>query len=133
MKLFRFVGEQECKKLLWNETIENDFDWSTKYDTNSKGICFFANNRTQDIEKIANTALDDWGFEGIVKTFALVEIEVETARKAWGFYSGGMRTEYNLTEYSIKDIKAIYKLDKRTSWEENEKNWYSYSVKKVHG
>ena len=127
MRLFRFVGEHEVFQLLTNETLHNDYDWSAEYDTNSKGICFFAYNRTDNINYIINRVLDDWGFEGIVKTFALVEIEVEHARKAWGFYSGGMRTEYNLSEYSIENVTAIYRIKE----EFDEKTWDSYKAHKV--
>jgi len=135
MKLYRFIGEQEAKMLLWNETIENRRDWSEYCDTNSIGICFFANNRTNDMEKIVETALDTWGFSGIVKTFAIVEIEVETARKAWGWYSGGKRTEYNLTSYSIENVKAMYTLDNH-NWTDSQGKMHSvvqsWKVKKVY-
>lgn len=129
MKLYRFVGENEVFQLLTNKTIKNNRDWSQFCDTNSKGICFFAYNRTNKIDHIVNTVLDDWCFDGIVKTFALVEIEVPTARKAWGFYAGGKRSEYNLTEYSLKDIKAIYRIN-REIWEDKN-NIYGYKTKKV--
>lgn len=130
MKLYRFIGELETYRLLTNETIENTFDWSTKNDTNSKGICFFAYNRTNNINKIIDAVLNDWGFAGIVKEFAIVEIEVPTARKAYGFYAGGMKTEYNLTEYSLKDVKAIYRIH-RDFWEDDKGYIYDHKAKKV--
>jgi len=129
MKLYRFVGKEEVEKLLNNETIENHFDWSEKYDTNSKGICFFAYNRTNNVNKIINVVLDYWGFAGIVKEYALIEIEVETARKAWGFYAGGKRTEYNLFKYSLQDVTGIYTI--YNEWWKDHDEYWKYKGKKV--
>lgn len=141
MKLYRFVGESEVFKLLTNEIIVNNRDWSEYCDTNSKGICFFAYNRTNNIKKIVETVLDDWGLSGIVKEFALVEIEVSEARKAWGFYSGGKKTEYNLDKYSIENVTAIYRIhnedkeiylyNKTHYWQKEYTNNIGYTVKKV--
>ena len=108
MRLFRFISDREYNSLMTGEHIHSERDWSIDHDTNSKGICFFANNRTNNIDRIVETALDDWGFGGIVKDFAIIEVEVDKARKAWGFYSGGRRTEYNLTDYDLTAVKAIY-------------------------
>lgn len=129
MKLYRFVGKEEVEKLLNNETIENHFDWSEKCDTNSKGICFFAYNRTNNVNKIINVVLDYWGFAGIVKEYALIEIEVETARKAWGFYAGGKRTEYNLFKYSLQDVTGIYTI--YNEWWKDHDEYWKYKGKKV--
>lgn len=141
MKLYRFVGESEIFRLLTNEIISNTRDWSEYYDTNSKGICFFAYNRTNNIKKIVETVLDDWGLSGIVKEFALVEVEVPEARKAWGFYSGGKKTEYNLDKYSIENVTAIYRIynedkeiylyNKTHYWQKEYTNNVGYTVKKV--
>jgi len=114
MRLFRFISEREFNSIMSGERIHSERDWSLKYDTNSKGICFFANNRTDKIDRIVETALDDWGFSGIVKEYAVIEIETETARKAWGFYSGGRRTEYNLTDYDLTMVKAVYTIPHKT-------------------
>ena len=114
MKLYRFVGQKEVESLLNGEKQFNDFDWSVCCDTNSKGICFFAYNRTNNIDLIIENVLENWGFSGIVKEYAIIEINVDKARKAHGFYSGGMRTEYNLFEYSLKDVINIWTIPHRT-------------------
>ena len=110
MRLFRFVGEKEYNDIMSGVIRHNDRDWSEYNDTNSKGICFFANNRTDNIDRIVETALDDWGFSGIVKEYAIFEIDVPTARRAYGWYSGGKRTEYNLTEYSKANVVKAYRI-----------------------
>ena len=115
MRLFRFISEREYNSLMNGEHIHSERDWSIDHDTNSKGICFFANNRTNKIDRIVETALDEWGFAGIVKDYAVVEIETETARKAWGWYSGGKRTEYNLTDYSLSLVNAVYTIPHKTT------------------
>lgn len=114
MKLYRFIGKKECDSLLNNEKQFNNFDWSICCDTTSKGICFFAYNRTSNIDLIIERVLDDWGFSGIVKDYAIIEIDVPTARKAKGFYSSGFHTEYNLFEYSLFDVKNIWLIPHKT-------------------
>ena len=110
MKLYRFIGSEEMEKIITGEKLENHTDWREIYDTNSIGFCFFQYNRTNKIDHIIETVLNDWGFGGIVKENFLVEIEVEKARKSWGFYAGGGRTEFNLTEYSRENVKHLYKI-----------------------
>ena len=66
MKLFRFISNNEYTRLMSGETIVNTTDYSKKYDTNSKGFCFFAYNRTNNIDLIISNVLDEWGFAGIV-------------------------------------------------------------------
>ena len=110
MRLFRFVGQHEYDNIMSGGVHHCDRDWSIDHDTNSKGICFFANNRTNDINRIVETALDEWGYGGIVKEYAILELEVPTARKAWGWYSGGRRSEYNLNEYSKADVVKAYRI-----------------------
>ena len=110
MRLFRFIGEKEYNSLLCGEKQINNFDWSMKYETTSKGICFFANNRTNDIDHIVEVALEEWGYAGIVKEYAIVEVEVDKARKAKGFYASGFHTEYNLFEYDISCVKNVYRI-----------------------
>ena len=117
MKLYRFIGENEFKKIIAGETLENKTDWRDIYDTNSIGFCFFQYNRTNNINKIINNVLDNWGFAGIVDNSFLIEIEIEKARKSWGFYPDGFKTEYNLTEYSIKNVKNIYKVEKDINYD----------------
>ena len=114
MKLYRFIGEKEYNGLLNGQTIHNERKWSDYADTNSIGICFFANNRTDNINKIIDNALDDRGYAGIVKDYAIIEIEVNKARKAYGYYSGGRFSEYNLIEYSLANVKAMYKIPHKT-------------------
>lgn len=110
MRLFRFIGEKEYNSLLSGEKQTNDFDWSIKYETTSKGICFFTNNRTNDINRIVEVALDDWCYSGIVKEYAIVEVEVDRARKAKGFYASGFHTEYNLFEYDLSCVTNVYRI-----------------------
>lgn len=98
MKMFRFIGKAEMEAILNGETIYNTTDYSKNHNTTSKGFCFFQNNRAKKISTIAESALDYLG--GIVDTYAIICVEVETARKASGFYSVGYKTEYNLTEYN---------------------------------
>lgn len=133
MKLYRFISENEMNKLMNNEIIANNRDWSNYYNTNSIGICFFSYNRTNDLRKIVYNALEEWGFAGIVQADYIVEVEVDSARKAWGWYSGGKRTEYNLTAYSLTKVKSIHKITKLDA-----KDWlvcgdyfYTYGVIKV--
>lgn len=110
MRLYRFIGEKEYNSLLSGEKQYNDRDWSEYYDTTSKGICFFAYNRTNDINRIVEVALEEWCYSGIVKEYAIIEVEVNSARKAKGFYASGFHTEYNLFEYDISCIKNVYRI-----------------------
>ena len=133
MKLYRFISEKEMSRLMNGEIITNNRDWSAYYDTNSIGLCFFAYNRTNDLRKVVYNALDEWGLSGIVKADYIVEIEIDNARKAWGWYSGGKRTEYNLTSYSIANVKSINKVARLDA-----KDWlvcgdyfYTYGVTKI--
>lgn len=114
MKLYRFIGKKELDSILSGEKQFNDFDWSSCCDTTSKGICFFAYNRTSNINIIIERVLNDWGFSGIVKDYAILEIEVSKARKAKGFYASGYHTEYNLFEYSLKDVNNIWLIPHKT-------------------
>ena len=133
MKLYRFIGEKEKARLLNGEILENYRNWSDYYDTNSVGICFFAYNRTNDLRKIITNVLDEWGFAGIVKADYIVEIDVPKARKAWGWYSGGKRTEYNLTSYSLADVKSIHKVKSlpMEEWYVTTYNYYTYGAERV--
>ena len=133
MKLYRFIGEKEKARLLNGEILENYRNWSDYYYTNSVGICFFAYNRTNDLRKIITNVLDEWGFAGIVKADYIVEIDVPKARKAWGWYSGGKRTEYNLTSYSLADVKSIHKVKSlpMEEWYVTTYNYYTYGAERV--
>lgn len=134
MKLFRFISNNEYARLMAGETIVNTTDYSEKYDTNSKGFCFFAYNRTNNIDLIISNVLDEWGLAGIVNDSYLVEIEVPAARKAWGWYSGGKKTEYNLTQYSEKNILHVYKVAKRNPADYQETSsgaWITYKGNKI--
>ena len=133
MKLYRFVGEKEMSRLINGETLINTRDWSEINDTNSIGFCFFAYNRTNDLRKIVANALDEWGLAGIVKADYIVEIEIDNARKAWGWYSGGKRTEYNLTSYSINNVKSIHKVARLDAkdWLVCNGYFYCYGITKI--
>ena len=107
MTLYRFVGKDELTALLNGETLINTTDYSEMNDTNSIGFCFFADNRKNaTINSIAARAEDYLG--GIVNTYAIVKIEVETARRAYGWYAVGKKIEYNLTEYSVKNVVGAW-------------------------
>ena len=134
MKLFRFIGKNEYARLMNGETLINTTDYSEKYDTNSKGFCFFAYNRTNNIDLIVSVVLDDWGLAGIVDESYLIEIEVPKARKAWGWYSGGKKTEYNLTAYAAKDVVHIYTTERRKAADYKETssgNFICYKAKRI--
>lgn len=132
MKLYRFIGQDELNKILKNETLENDTDWSLLNDTNSVGFCFFAYNRTNDMRKVVSMALEDW-LNGIVTEDYIIEIETEKAKKSYGYYACGKKSEYNLTQYSKENVKHIYSVKKL-----NVKDWftvkdmtYTYGVEKI--
>ena len=130
MKLYRFIGEKEYNSLLKGEKQFNNRDWSEYCDTTSKGICFFAYNRTNNIDHIIKTVLDEWCFSGIVKEYAIVEINVEKARKAKGFYASGYHTEYNLFEYDINNVVNIWTIPHKTTtckhWKTKELVTYTF-------
>lgn len=133
MKLYRYCGQEEINKLMNGETLENNTDWSTIYDTNSKGFCFFAYNRTNDMRKVITTSLENW-LGGIVKEEYIIEVEVKKARKAYGFYASGRHTEYNLTSYSLKNVKTIskvVKLDNPKDWLIINDYFYTYTTEKI--
>lgn len=111
MKLYRYCGQEEITRLMNGEVLENNTDWSAIRDTTSKGFCFFAYNRTNDMSKVVTCSLEDW-LGGIVNDEYIVEIEVEKAKKSKGFYASGYHAEYNLSSYSIKNVKAISKVIK---------------------
>ena len=133
MKLYRFIGTKEMNRLMNGEVLERTTDWSEINDTNSIGYCFFAYNRTNDLRKVVTNALEDW-LGGIVKAEYIVEIEVDSARKAYGWYSCGRKTEYNLTSYSMKNVKSIHKVERLSAdkWLVVGGYFYTYGVTKVY-
>ena len=132
MKLYRYCGQNEVDALLNGEVLTSVIDWSEKYDTNSKGFCFFAYNRTNDMRKIITQSLEDW-LGGIVKADYIVEIDVDSAKKSYGFYACGRRTEYNLASYSLKNVKAISKVVKLSvdKWLIEGDYFYRYDAEKI--
>lgn len=108
MKLYRIIGIEEFNALLRGDTLINTTDYSEKYDTNSKGFCFFANNRTNDAEKVFAAAFEYLG--GIVDAYYMIEVDIDNPRKAYGFYSVGKRVEYNTTTYNMSNVKNIYRV-----------------------
>ena len=129
MTLYRFVGQREYNNIMSGGAEYNDRDWSEYCDTNSKGICFFA-HEAEDIHEVVEDVLDNWGLSGIVKTFAIFKLEVKEAREAWGFYSGGMKTEYNLTRYTCRNLTAVWKLSDEY-WEDEEGHFFCYRAQEV--
>lgn len=110
MTLYRFIGKEELTALQNGETLVNTTDYSEFNETNSIGFCFFADNRKNaTLTNIAGRAEEYLG--GIVDTYAIIKVEVETARRAYGWYSVGKKTEYNLTEYSIKNVVGAWLCD----------------------
>lgn len=114
MKLYRIIGIEEFNALMNGETLINTTDYSEMYDTNSIGFCFFANNRTDDAEKVFNTAYEYLG--GIVDDYYMIEVEIDKPRKAYGYYSVGKRTEYNTGKYSLNDVRNIYRIKAHVSY-----------------
>lgn len=107
MTLYRFIGKKELEALMNNETVFNYTDYSEEHDTNSIGFCFFADNRKNTTAEAAAERAHEY-LGGIVDHYALVQIEVEKARKAWGWYSAGRKIEYNLTEYSKANVVSAW-------------------------
>lgn len=132
MKLYRYCGQEEINRILNGETLINNTDWSEIYDSTSKGFCFFSYNRSNDLKKVITNSLTDW-LNGIVNNEYLVEIEVDKAHKARGFYASGFHTEYNLTEYNIKNVKAIYKVIKLDvkDWIIKGDYYYTYTGERI--
>jgi len=132
MKLYRYCGQEEVNNILNGQILKNNTDWSEDHDSTSKGFCFFAYNKSNDLKKIITNSLTDW-LDGIVNNEYLVEIEIDKARKARGFYASGFHTEFNLTEYSIKNVKAIYKVIKLDvkDWVVKGDYYYTYTGEKI--
>ena len=114
MKLYRFIGIEEFEKLLAGETVKNENDYSKDHDTNSKGFCFFANNRTNDAQKVFASAIDYLG--GIVDAYYMIEVDLDNPTKTFGYYAAGKKTEYNVTEYNFSNIKNIYRVNARIAY-----------------
>lgn len=114
MKLYRIIGIEEFEALLRGETLVNTTDYSKKYDTNSKGFCFFANNRTDNPEKVFSAAYEYLG--GIVDAYYMIEADINNPTKAYGVYSIGKRIEYNATTYSMNNVKNIYRVCAHVSY-----------------
>ena len=132
MKLYRYCGQEEINKLMNGEILVNNTDWSRIYDTNSKGFCFFAYNRTNDMKKVISRSLEDW-LGGIVNAEYIIEIEVDSAKKSYGFYASGYHAEYNLTSYSIENVKAISRVVELdvADWTMADGCFYTYTAEKI--
>lgn len=129
MTLYRFIGKEEYNKLMNGETVYNNTDWSEYADTNSKGFCFMAST-FKNVNKVLTYKLDDLGMSGCVSTDYFIVVKVDKARKAWGWYSGGKQAEYNLFQYSLKNVSAIYTFEKDFSNEAFE-NDVTYKSTKI--